>query len=111
MSALSPARLRASVARFVGRDIRDRRTRISPSRVKNAIGPPGTAMGRGGAGGVPSHSRLPQGLPRRMNRYDPMEFVITQDVTYILVSHVNDSYRPISTDGKGGPKEDQYADP
>jgi hypothetical protein len=67
-------------------------------------------MVRGGAGGVPSQYCLPQGMPMMMNIYDPMEFVITQDITYILVSHVNDSYRRIYTDGKGWPKEDQYVD-
>ena len=67
-------------------------------------------MVRGGAGGVPSQYCLPQGMPMMMNLYDPVEFVITQDITYILISHVNDSYRRIYTDGKGWPKEDQYVD-
>jgi hypothetical protein len=39
-----------------------------------------------------------------MNLYDPREIVITADVTYILISHVNDSYRRIYTDGRGWPK-------
>jgi hypothetical protein len=67
-------------------------------------------MVRGGAGGVPSQYCLPQGMPMMMNIYDPMEFVITQDITYILISHVNDSYRRIYTDGKGWPKDDQFVD-
>jgi len=67
-------------------------------------------MVRGSAGGVPSQYCLPQGMPMMMNLYDPVEFVITQDITYILISHVNDSYRRIYTDGKGWPKEDQYVD-
>ena len=65
-------------------------------------------MRNGGAGGVPSQYCFPQGVPMMMNIYDPMEIVITADITYILISHVNDSYRRIYTDGKGWPNEDQY---
>src|SRR5438094_7778786 len=43
-----------------------------------------------------------------MNIYDPMEIVITPDITYILISHVNDSYRRIYTDGRDWPAEDDY---
>ena len=43
-----------------------------------------------------------------MNIYDPMEIVITADVTYILISHVNDAYRRIYTDGRGWPNEDEF---
>src|SRR5262245_28157844 len=65
-------------------------------------------MRNGGPGGVPSQYCYPQGVPMMMNIYDPMEIVITADITYILISHVNDSYRRIYTDGKGWPNEDQY---
>jgi hypothetical protein len=65
-------------------------------------------MVNGGPGGVPSQYCFPQGVPMMMNIYDPMEIVITSDITYILISHVNDSYRRIYTDGKGWPNEEQF---
>src|SRR5947209_12150373 len=65
-------------------------------------------MANGGAGGVPSQYCIPQGMPMMMNLYDPMEIVITSDVTYILISHVNDAYRRIYTDGRGWPSEDEF---
>jgi hypothetical protein len=65
-------------------------------------------MKNGGAGGVPSQYCYPQGMPMMMNFYDPMEIVVTLDVTYILISHVNDSYRRIYTDGRGWPAEDEF---
>jgi hypothetical protein len=58
-------------------------------------------MVNGGPGGVPSQYCFPQGMPMMMNIYDPREIVITSDITYILISHVNDSYRRIYTDGAG----------
>jgi hypothetical protein len=57
-------------------------------------------MAGGGPGNVPSWYCVPQGMPMMMNAYDPMEIVITPDTTYILISHVNDSYRRIFTDGR-----------
>jgi hypothetical protein len=65
-------------------------------------------MANGGAGNVPSTWCFPQGMPMMMNIYDPMEIVITADVTYILISHVNDAYRRIYTDGRGWPNEDEF---
>src|SRR5207302_6558457 len=65
-------------------------------------------MRNGGAGGVPSQYCFPQGVPMMMNIYDPMEIVITSDITYILISHVNDSYRRVYTDGRDWPAEDDY---
>jgi hypothetical protein len=50
---------------------------------------------------------LPQGMPQMMNLYDPAEFVITPKITYVLISHVNDSYRRIYTDGRPWPTEDE----
>jgi hypothetical protein len=44
-------------------------------------------------------------MPAIMNLCDPMEIVVTQDTTYILISHVNDSYRRIYTDGRDWPAE------
>ncbi len=60
-------------------------------------------MASGGPGNVPSWYCLPQGMPMMMNAYDPMEVVVTPETTYILISHVNDSYRRIYTDGRDWP--------
>jgi hypothetical protein len=65
-------------------------------------------MSEGGPGDVPSWACIPQGMPMMMNLYDPMEIIITQDITYILISHVNDSYRRIYTDGRSWPQEGEY---
>jgi hypothetical protein len=62
-------------------------------------------MAGGGQGNVPSWYCLPQGMPMMMNGYDPMEIAVTPDVTYILISHVSDSYRRIYTDGRSWPAE------
>jgi hypothetical protein len=59
----------------------------------------------GGPGDVPSWACVPQGMPMMMNLYDPMELIVTPDITYILISHVNDSYRRIYTDGRDWPEE------
>jgi hypothetical protein len=65
-------------------------------------------MTNGGDGNVPSQYCFPQGMPMMMNLYDPMEIVITSGVTYVLISHVNDAYRRIYTDGRGWPAEDEF---
>jgi hypothetical protein len=44
-------------------------------------------------------------MPMMMSAFDPMEFVVTPDITYVLISHVNDSYRRIYTDGRDWPKQ------
>ena len=62
-------------------------------------------MKAGGPGNVPSWYCLPQGMPMMMNIYDPMEVIVTPEVTYILISHINDSYRRIYTDGRDWPGE------
>src|SRR5260370_5131288 len=62
-------------------------------------------MAAGGPGDVPSWYCLPQGMPMMMNIYDPMEVIVTPAITYILISHVNDSYRRIYTDGRDWPEE------
>jgi hypothetical protein len=67
-----------------------------------------TEMTQGEPGNVPSWYCLPQGMPMMMNMYDPMEVVITPEITYILISHVNDSYRRIYTDGRDWPHEGGY---
>jgi hypothetical protein len=59
----------------------------------------------GGVGDVPSTFCIPQGMPMMMDLYDPMEIIVTPDITYILISHVNDSYRRIYTDGRDWPED------
>jgi hypothetical protein len=59
----------------------------------------------GGVGDVPSTFCIPQGMPMMMDLYDPMEIILTPDITYILISHVNDSYRRIYTDGRDWPTD------
>jgi hypothetical protein len=65
-------------------------------------------MAGGGPGDMASWYCLPQGMPMMMSLYDPMEIVVTPDITYILISHVNDSYRRIYTDGRDWPAEEEY---
>ncbi len=65
-------------------------------------------MAGGGPGDMPSWYCLPQGMPMMMSLYDPMEIVVTPKITYILISHVNDSYRRIYTDGRGWPAEGAF---
>jgi hypothetical protein len=65
-------------------------------------------MAAGGPGDMASWYCLPQGMPMMMSLYDPMEIVVTPEVTYILISHVNDSYRRIYTDGRDWPAEGEY---
>src|SRR5215510_5982261 len=57
----------------------------------------------GGTGNWPSTFCIPQGMPAMMNLFDPMEIVVTAETTYILISHINDSYRRIYTDGRPWP--------
>ena len=60
-------------------------------------------MKAGGVGIVPSTFCYPMGMPMMMNVYDPLEIIVTPETTYILQSHVNDSYRRIYTDGRDFP--------
>jgi hypothetical protein len=62
----------------------------------------------GGVGDVASTFCIPQGMPMMMNIYDPMEIIITPEITYILISHVNDSYRRIYTDGRDFPPDAEH---
>jgi hypothetical protein len=65
-------------------------------------------MAKGAPGDMPSWYCLPQGMPMMMSLYDPMEIIVTPEITYVLISHVNDSYRRIYTDGRDWPKEGEY---
>jgi hypothetical protein len=59
----------------------------------------------GRPGNWPSTFCIPEGMPAMMNLYNPMEIVITPETTYILMSHNNDVYRRIYTDGRDWPAD------
>ena len=59
----------------------------------------------GRPGNWPSTFCIPEGMPAMMNLYNPMEIIITPETTYILMSHNNDVYRRIYTDGRGWPTD------
>jgi hypothetical protein len=56
----------------------------------------------GGQGNDPTYTCLSPGMPRIMSVYDPMEIVITEKTTHILIQHVHDSRR-VFTDGRDWP--------
>ena len=64
-------------------------------------------MEQGGQGIDPTYTCLSPGMPRVMNLYEPMEFVITPEATHILTQHIYDARR-IFTDGRSFPTD---ADP
>jgi hypothetical protein len=59
----------------------------------------------GRPGNWPSTYCLPEGMPAMMNLYNPMEIIIKPETTYILMSHNNDVYRRIYTDGRDWPQD------
>jgi hypothetical protein len=56
-------------------------------------------MAAGGQGVDPTYTCISPGMPRIMNVYDPMEIVVTPNITHILIQHINDMRR-IYTDGR-----------
>jgi hypothetical protein len=62
-------------------------------------------MATGGQGIDPTYLCLSPGMPRIMNVYDPMEVVVTPNVTHILIQHIHDTRR-IFTDGRDWPKNE-----
>jgi hypothetical protein len=56
----------------------------------------------GGQGNDPTYVCIPNGMPRAMSAYEPIEFVITADTTYILIDHIEHTRR-IYTDGRDWP--------
>jgi hypothetical protein len=44
-------------------------------------------------------------MPAMMSFYDPAEIIVMPEITYILISHNDDSYRRIYTDGRGWPED------
>jgi hypothetical protein len=57
----------------------------------------------GGQGIVPWGSCLANGMPAIMTVFQPMEIVVTPDVTYIMIDQIHDSHRRIYTDGRDFP--------
>jgi hypothetical protein len=58
----------------------------------------------GGQGRDPTYTCLAPGMPRVMNNYEGVEFVITPNTTHLLMEHIHDSRR-VFTDGRPWPKE------
>src|SRR5262249_62344224 len=70
-----------------------------------AVGePPRGAAAAGGQYYTPQVHCRPGGMPRMMVVYEPMEIVITPDITYVQISF-NNEFRRIYTDGRDWPKE------
>jgi hypothetical protein len=59
----------------------------------------------GGPGNWPPTFCIPAGMPAMMNLYEPMEIIVLPETTYILISHTDDSYRRIYTDGREWPTD------
>ena len=60
-------------------------------------------MAKGGQGIDPTYSCLSPGMPRVMIGYSTMEFVVTPEITYIMMERDHDFLRHIYTDGRGFP--------
>jgi hypothetical protein len=58
---------------------------------------------RGGQSTSATFTCLPNGMPRMMSAYEPIEFVVTPDITYVLIDHIEHS-RHVYTDGRDWPK-------
>jgi hypothetical protein len=58
----------------------------------------------GGQGTSDTYVCLPNGMPRMMSAYEPIEFVIMPDITYVLIDHIEHTRR-IFTDGRDWPRE------
>jgi hypothetical protein len=56
----------------------------------------------GGQGNDVTRICLPNGMPRAMSAYEPLEIIITPDITYILIDHIEHTRR-IYTDGRAWP--------
>jgi hypothetical protein len=59
----------------------------------------------GGQGIVPWGSCLANGMPAIMTVFQPMEIVVTPDITYIMIDQIHDSHRRVYTDGRDWPHE------
>jgi hypothetical protein len=59
-------------------------------------------LSAGGQGNDSTRVCLPNGMPREMSAYEPIEFIVMPDTTYILIDHIEHSRR-IYTDGREWP--------
>jgi hypothetical protein len=59
---------------------------------------------KGGLGNFPTTLGRPAGMPHMMMAFQPLEFVVTPEVTYIMIASY-DHYRRIFTDGRDFPTE------
>lgn len=61
------------------------------------------ALHSGSLGIDPQVKCYPSGMPRMMIAYEPMEVIVTPDITYVRVDHLGD-FRRIYTDGRSWPE-------
>ena len=61
----------------------------------------------GGQGTDPTFSCIPDGMPRVMNVIFPMEIIITEKTTYMLIEYLT-QHRRVYTDGREFPKEGEF---
>jgi hypothetical protein len=61
----------------------------------------------GGQGLWSSAKCLPVGMPGIMGPFQPMEFVVLPELTYVLIDHNRDTRRRIYTDGRDWPADAQ----
>ena len=59
---------------------------------------------KGGLGNYSTARCLPGGMPRMMVAFEPQEYIITRETTYILIGE-NDHHRRIFTDGRDWPTD------
>jgi hypothetical protein len=59
----------------------------------------------GRPGNWPPTFCIPAGMPAMMNLCEPVEIIVRPKTTYILISHTDDSYRRIYTDGREFPTD------
>jgi hypothetical protein len=59
---------------------------------------------KGGLGNFPTTLGRPAGMPHMMMAFQPLEFVVTPEVTYIMIASY-DHYRRIFTDGRDFPTQ------
>jgi hypothetical protein len=59
---------------------------------------------KGGLGNFPTTLGRPAGMPHMMMAFQPLEFVVTPEVTYIMIASY-DHYRRIFTDGREFPTQ------
>ena len=91
--------------------------RFDPSKERGKQAPPLTAeyqaifeanlkdMAAGGQGNHTVYTCLAWGMPAMMNAYEPIEFVITPETTYLMIDDGNDSVRRVFTDGRDFPTD------